>query len=129
MNSSVNYVDKAEQVIKDLIKDNRQDSMKYPLVTTSQLRKILEEVQIIAGEVKTFQGKKLDKRLNYAVSSLEVFVAHMAGKEMKTKIFVKKANLLPMIKAAREDKEAFLDFSRYMEALVGYYDYYKGERQ
>ena len=52
-----------------------------------------------------------------------------AGREKSVKNFIEETGILDVIKNAKKDKESYLLFSRYMEALVAFHRYYGGEDQ
>ena len=88
-----NYVDQAEQVIKNLMTDRKGNIT----LTTSKIRNILAMVSEIYNEV-----------------------VHESGRETSVKDFVQKAKILEELKKVKDSKSQFLLFCRYMEALVAY---------
>ena len=58
---------------------------------------------------------------------MRVRTAYEAGRDSAVKNFVEQAKLLQYIKGIGLDREAFLHFAHYMEALVAYHRYYGGK--
>lgn len=121
--TDLNYVDKAEDVIKKLKKktDYRTKSEKY-MLTTSKIRNLLSLTSALYDEVQTRPFETLNDRLAY----LRVQYVYQAGRENSVKDLVDKAEILEALKEVN-DKESLIRFCRYMEALVAYFKFYGGE--
>ena len=107
-----NYVDQAEQVIKNL-KTNHKGNI---MLTTSKIRNILAMVSEIYNEVIHESGEVLSSESQY----LRLRIVYEAGRETSVKDFVEKAKILEELKKVKDSKSQFLLFCRYMEALVAY---------
>lgn len=119
----LNYVDKAEGVIKNLRKkENRRTGEKKYELTTSKIRNLLSLTSALYDEVQTRPFEELNDRLAY----LRVQYVYQAGREKSVKDLVEKAEILEALKEVN-DKETLIRFCRYMEALVAYFKYYGGE--
>ena len=92
-----NYVDQAEQVIKNLMTDRKGNIT----LTTSKIRNILAMV----SEIYQY---------------LRLRIVYESGRETSVKDFVQKAKILEELKKVKDSKSQFLLFCRYMEALVAY---------
>jgi len=121
--TDLNYVDKAEDVIKKLKKktDYRTKREKY-MLTTSKIRNLLSLTSALYDEVQTRPFETLNDRLAY----LRVQYVYQAGRENSVKDLVDKAEILEALKEVN-DKESLIRFCRYMEALVAYFKFYGGE--
>lgn len=121
--TDLNYVDKAEDVIKKLKKktDYRTKSEKY-MLTTSKIRNLLSLTSALYDEVQTRPFETLNDRLAY----LRVQYVYQAGRENSVKDLVDRAEILEALKEVN-DKESLIRFCRYMEALVAYFKFYGGE--
>ena len=102
-----NYVDQAEQVIKNL-KTNHKGNI---MLTTSKIRNILAMVSEIYNEVIHESGEVLSSESQERIQYLRLRIVYEAGRETSVKDFVEKA---------KDSKSQFLLFCRYMEALVAY---------
>ena len=128
-----NYVDKAENVILELIQEakkakrNPRNENDYDILTTSQLRKQLsmtaELFSLAEKEISSKLGEDLLDRIEY----LRIQFVYQAGREPLVKKFIEKAGILKILKTINGDKEDFLTYCRYMEALVAYRKYYGKE--
>lgn len=118
--NETNYVDKAEEVIKKL-EDNRDK------ITTSKIRSILSMVSDIYNEVISMKSEKLDQDIVSRIDYLRVRCVYDAGRDRAVKKFMEEADILNILKQIGDSKSNYLIFSRYMEALVAFHKFYKGE--
>lgn len=132
-----NIVDKAELAIKSIRKPNKKNHDKLVIeLKTNQIRKILTAVNILKNKVDIYkianpQAKKLDEELQMEIEFLRVNIAYQIGrekgKENLVREFVKKADLLNMVKDINGDIKAFEKFCKYVEALVAFHKFYGGQ--
>lgn len=123
-----NYADLAEKVIKNLKTDKNDPNKTRSMLTTSQIRNLLAMTTDIYNDVQNIQGTKLDEKIVERINYLRVRFAYEAGRDPKVGEFVKEAHIIRYIKLIH-DKNAYILFSRYMEALVAYHRYYGGKDQ
>ena len=118
-----NYVDKAEKVIKSLnhTKDHRNNKIKF-FLTTTKIRNLLNLTSNLFDESKIREYKELADKIAY----LRVQFVYQSGRETAVKDFVKKAEILDILKEIN-NKESLQRFCRYMEALVAYFRFYGGK--
>lgn len=118
-----NYVDKAEKVIKSLnhTKDHRNNKIKF-FLTTTKIRNLLNLTSNLFDESKIREYKELADKIAY----LRVQFVYQSGRETAVKDFVKKAEILDILKEIN-NKESLQRFCRYMEALVAYFKFYGGK--
>lgn len=120
-----NYTQRAEAVILDL---KKQLDWKYQNFTTSKIRNILTLISEIYNDVVADKSKTLSKEVQERVEYLKVRLIYESGREKDTvDPFVKKSGLISIIDNIGENKDRFLKFARYMEALVAYHRYYDGK--
>lgn len=118
-----NYVDKAEEVIKELTKDGT-DSRN--LVTTSKIRNLLSMTADIYNILLNHSEEELSNDIKGKIEYLRVRFVYEAGREEKVKNLVMTADILDNLKKAMKSRKNYLVFSRYMEALVAFHKYYGG---
>lgn len=118
-----NYVDKAEEVIKELTKDGT-DSRN--LVTTSKIRNLLSMTADIYNILLNHSEEELSNEIKGKIEYLRVRFVYEAGREEKVKNLVMTADILDNLKKAMKSRKNYLVFSRYMEALVAFHKYYGG---
>lgn len=125
-----NCVDKAENVIKNLVKGARKNFKGEPdIVTTSKIRNLLAMNADIYNQVLTKSSEKLDDEICGRIEYLRVRFMYECGRESKVKEFVQQAEILEILKEIKQRKKNYLLFSRYMEALIAFHKYYGGKEQ
>lgn len=118
------YTTHAERVIKDL-----KSSMgrRFNDFTTSKIRNILSMVSDIYNDVVAGHDNILSEELQSRIEYLKVRLVYECGREPDTvKLFVEKAGLLDLLNKIGDSREKFINFSRYMEALVAYHRFHGG---
>ena len=127
------YVNKAETVIKELISDaknanskknNKNNKNDYEILTTSQLHKQLSMTAELFLLAERDSSDKLNQDLLDRIEYLRVQFIYQAGREQLVRKFIDKAGILQILKTIKENKEDFLTYCRYMEALVAFRKYY-----
>lgn len=125
-----NCVDKAENVIKNLVKGARKNFKGEPdIVTTSKIRNLLAMNADIYNQVLTKSSEKLDDEICGRIEYLRVRFMYECGREPKVKEFVQQAEILEILKEIKQSKKNYPLFSRYMEALIAFHKYYGGKEQ
>ncbi|NLM20814.1 MAG: type III-A CRISPR-associated protein Csm2 [Peptococcaceae bacterium] len=118
------YIDKAESVILDLKKNNKD----FKDFTTTKIRNILAQVSEIYNDVLNDPAEKLSAEIQERVEYLKVRLVYECGREPRVvRPFVEKAGLLDLISNIGDSRQKFIDFSRYMEALVAYHLFHGGK--
>ena len=120
------YVDQAERVIKQLIdeSDKRGKNNIPNIVTTSKLRNLLSMTMDIYNQVVNSTEDDLDDEVKGRIEYLRVRVVYDAGRDIKVKKFVEKAEILECLKQINGSRKNYLLFTHYMEALVAFRKYY-----
>ncbi|KXT78675.1 CRISPR-associated protein, Csm2 family [Streptococcus sp. DD11] len=121
-----NYVDKAEQAIKDLRRDKRNKSNPNAFIlTTSKIRNLLNLTSNLYDESNNKDYSQLKDKVAY----LRVQFVYQSGREMSVKNLVQEADILSALKEVQQvgNKETLQRFCRYMEALVAYFKFYGGK--
>lgn len=122
--TSENYVTKAEAVMKKLC--NEKDSTRNDTepVTTSKIRNLLAMTADIYNEVVNCKEEKLSKELVEQINYLKIRFVYEAGREPKVRKLIREAQILDCIDDIGNQRENYILFSRYMEALVAYRKFY-----
>ena len=121
-----NYVERAEEVIKSLVKEDKNGNKKIDL-TTSKIRNILSMVSDLYNDTQRLKGEKLSDELYMRTQYLKMRLAYEAGRDKITKDFIEKAKLMKEIDNIAKSRTALLNFCHYVEALVAYHKYYGGK--
>lgn len=116
------FVDSAEQVIHELAEANG-GRLK---ISTSKLRNLLSLVSDIYNVEKLRSGSTLSEESVGKVAMMRVRTAYESGRDQTSEEFIRKARLLEYLKHIGTDREEFLRFAHYMEALVAYHKFYGG---
>ena len=123
------YVDQAEQVIRTLQSRTRErrdgTSVPVPMVTTSKIRNLLAMTSDIYNETLGLPQGPLPERLRSRIEYLRVRFIYEAGKDPEGRVrdFVTEAKILDILKEIQGDKDNFLLFAHYMEALVAFHKF------
>ncbi|MBR1852837.1 MAG: type III-A CRISPR-associated protein Csm2 [Lachnospiraceae bacterium] len=119
------YVDQAEGVIKKLSmnKDNRGNTK---WITTSKIRNLLAMTVDIYNEILTMD-EKLPEDVCARIDYLRVRFIYESGRDGLVKSFVETAQLIEALKEIEGSRNRFIQFNRYLEALVAYHRYYGGK--
>jgi CRISPR-associated protein Csm2 len=121
------YTAKAEQVITSLQKTMGKD---YKNFTTSKIRNILAMVNEIYNDIQSEAGETLSSKIQNQIQYMKVRLVYECGREPNViKPFVIKAELLEIIEWIKDSRTNFINFARYMEALVAYHRFYGGRDQ
>lgn len=127
-----NYVEKAEQVIKVLIAD--KESKRKPgargqvkIVSTSKLRNILAMSSDIYNLANMSVSEELSEDINSQIEYLKIRIIYEAGRDEDVKDLVTKAKLIECIGEIKGNKKNFIQFNRYLEAIVAYRKYLGGK--
>lgn len=145
------YVDNAREVIESLKtkeikvgKGNEKEDKKIPILTTTQIRKLLSQLNEIYSFVVTMSNGNSTKtgvntdenRVTDLVEKMQYFkmrCIYEAGRDNVVKDFIIKAKIVEYIESMCADKqyksirEQFILFFRYMEALVAYHRFEGGK--
>lgn len=120
-------VSKAESVIKSLDRDNYGKIR----LKTSQLRKLLSMVNTIQQEITLYQIRnpgvqELPEELLGRIQYLKIKIVYQAGRVPEVKDFEMQAELISRIDEIKTLNQ-YIQFARFMEALVAYHKYYGGK--
>ena len=111
------YVDQAERVMKSNVRN----------ITTSKIRNIYSLATDIYNKERLQTGKTLKKENVSQLQMMRVRVLYEGGRDRKTKQFIEASHILEYIKGIGTDRELFLRFAHYLEALVAYHRYFGGK--
>lgn len=121
-----NYVEIAENAIKEICDQKSKMGKRVPPVTTSKIRNLLAMTAAIYNDVVVCQSEKLSEEIVGRINYLKIRFVYEAGREPKVKTLVEKAHLLEHLKEVGNSRIQYILFSRYMEALVAYRKFYGG---
>ena len=98
------------------------------MVTTSKIRNLLAMTSDIYNETLGLPQGPLPERLRSRIEYLRVRFIYEAGKDPEGRVrdFVTEAKILDILKEIQGDKDNFLLFAHYMEALVAFHKFYGG---
>ena len=136
--NSRDYVDKAENVIKELMESEKADAAREAaqrggkkkttkILTTTQLRKQLSMTAEMFAMAERETADILSRELQDSIEYLRVQFVYQAGRDIPVKNFIDKAKILQILQSINGNKNDFITFCRYLEALVAYKKYYINE--
>ena len=119
-------VKKAEDfVINKLFEPNKYDPSKKEIkITTSQIRKFLSGINLLQNKMNNEEETLSDETVS-EIKYLKIKLAYQAGREKKIKVLYD--NLVPEIDNIGNSKKKFIEFSKYIEAIVAYHKFYGGK--
>lgn len=118
-----NYVDKAEETITRLSKKVDRRDKPIAMVTTSKIRNLLSMAADIYNQVLDCKDNELPTELVSRIDYLRVRFIYECGRDEKTKDLIDEADLLSILKQINGDKNNYILFYHYMEALVAFKRY------
>lgn len=117
-----NYVDEAEKVMKEKLKNAKNEKGRpIKMVTTSKIRNFLAMTADIYNQVKLSEDGELADEIKEQLQYLRVRIVYDAGRDKDGSVsaFVKESKILDKLKTVKTKKD-YINFSRYMEALVAW---------
>lgn len=122
------YVDQAEKVIKELLENKDKWGNPKPIkITTTKIRGLLAMSADIYNEIM-YMEEKLPGEMCSKIDYLRVRFVYESGREPNTvKPFVERARLIEALKEVGGSRIRFIQFNRYLEALVAFHKYYVGD--
>ena len=115
---SKKYVDTAEEVIMNL--GSRR-------LSTSKIRNLLTMISSLYDEVRRKRAEKLSDEDQSQIQYIRLHFAYEAGRDRDVKAFVERADIFNHIRDIGDNKENFLLFCKYMEALVAFHRFHDGK--
>jgi len=120
------YVAEAERNMRKLGEDARNPGKYRFEITTSKIRNILSIVSDIYNNELLSSNPELSETSKAKKKALQVRILYEAGREESVKKFILQTRLLDYLKQAGDDRKKFMEFAKYMEALVAYHLYLGG---
>ncbi|TDM26800.1 type III-A CRISPR-associated protein Csm2 [Macrococcoides caseolyticum] len=119
----------AEQIVKANKKENPSRKGTYKFfggLTTSKLRNLMSLVNHLYIKLHSSREKSLSEDIINELEYMKVKFYYEAGRERAVKNFIEQTQLIRKIDEviADKSKKAFIEFSRYFEALVAYAKFY-----
>ena len=118
-----NYVDKAEDVVNNLMRDKKN----HLILTTSKIRNILSMISTIYNEVIHYPSDKLNEDIVERLKYLKMRFAYEAGREKAVKNLIEVAKIFEIIEWIGNDKQKCILFCKYMESIVAYHKFNCGK--
>ena len=108
------YVEKAEEIMR----------VCHKYITSSKLRNILSMVSSIYNSERV-GDKELTEASQNSLRMLRVRMIYEYGRnDDKFKSFIKETHILDHLLAIGSDRQKFIDYAHYMEAIVAYHKFY-----
>lgn len=122
--TKTNYVDKAENVVKGLRRNDRGQME----LTTSKIRNLLTMISSIYNDVIHTGNEPLNDEIVERIQYLKMRFAYEAGRDRNTPVkdLIKVAEIWDVIDRIGRDREKCIIFCRYMEAIVAFHKYNGG---
>ena len=114
-----NYVDEAERIMQIITQNNNS-------ITTSKIRRIYNLICEIYNTENLSCDSQLAPESKTALNMARVRIAYEAGRDGKVRDFTDKTHIIEYIKGINS-RENFINFARYMEALIAYHKFYGGK--
>ena len=118
-----NYVDKAEDVVNNLMRDKKN----HLILSTSKIRNILSMISTIYNEVIHYPSDKLNEDIVERLKYLKMRFAYEAGREKAVKNLIEVAKIFEIIEWIGNDKQKCILFCKYMESIVAYHKFNGGK--
>lgn len=128
LQESSDYVSIAEaniQYLHEQMRNNTRRSSSAAL-TTSKIRNILSMVNQLYNRIVLLRGDLPDD-IVHDIQYMKVRLVYEAGREPAVREFCKVCKLIDAIDFIGTDRQRFLRYARYMEALVAYHKFYGGQ--
>lgn len=129
-----NYVDQAEEIMREWSKEARPRQNVFPM-STSQIRQVLSRANEIQNRIIRYEmdnakaGDELPKEIVDKILSMRVKLVYQAGRENAVKEFVKRTKIDKRLAEVGNSASKFKNFFSYLEALVAFHRYYGGKDQ
>lgn len=118
-----NYVDKAEEIITRLSKKIDRRGKTIDMVATSKIRNLLSMAADIYNQVLDCKDNELPTNLVSRIDYLRVRFIYECGRDERTNDLIDEAGLIDILKQINGDKNNYILFYHYMEALVAFKKY------
>ena len=119
----VDFVQRAETFVKEKLSRIDVRGARRIDLSTSQIRKFLSAVNRIENQIVA-EGEQLSEDMVNEIKYLKIMLAYQAGRERAVKPLYEE--LVIEIDKIGESKKKFVEFARYVEAIVAYHKYYGG---
>lgn len=117
------FADAAEAVIKSLRYENRYGNTVID-ITNTKIRRLFSLIIPVFNKERLRSDEKLTPESRQTLMMARVRMAYEAGRDGSVKDFIAKAKLMEYVKGVGDDREEFIRFAHYMEALVAWHRYY-----
>lgn len=117
------YVKQAENVICGLSKDKNGNVR----ITTSQIRNLLTMTNELYNAVQHDTAERLSDEITGRTQYIKMRIAYNAGRDRNVKEFVENSEIMKYLDGVGDSRAELILVCHYMEALVAYHKYYRGE--
>ncbi|WP_145462495.1 type III-A CRISPR-associated protein Csm2 [Staphylococcus hominis] len=123
----------AHEVVQNNLKPSNKKGRKKQVLfnglTTSKLRKLMEQVNRLYTIAFNSNEDQLNEEFIDELEYLKIKFYYEAGREKSVDEFLRKTLMFQIIDRViqKESKKFFLDYCKYFEALVAYAKYYQKE--
>ena len=121
--NNLNYVDKAEDIIKNKLAKDKRNPEKNVL-TTNQIRNILDLTNELYDMIRTVPDKELSEDVAAHIQYIRMKIVYAAAKDEPVKDLIDKSGLVEELKAVGKSRDNLILVCRYTEALVAYHKFY-----
>lgn len=126
--TETNYVTQADAVMQGIRDYHKQKNRGFAkVVTTSKIRNLLAMTADIYNDAVNCKKDTLPSALVEKILYLKVRFVYEAGRDQGVKELIEEAHILKHLEDIRTNRQQFIYFSRYMEALVAYRKFYCGD--
>lgn len=116
------FADAAEAVVKSL--QYERNGRLVIDITNTKIRRLFSLIIPVFNKERLRSDEKLMQESRQALMMARVRMAYEAGRDGSVKDFIAKAKLMEYVKGVGDDREEFIRFAHYMEALVAWHRYY-----
>ncbi|MEI0697465.1 type III-A CRISPR-associated protein Csm2 [Brachyspira intermedia] len=96
-------------------------------ITTSQIRKFLSAVNRISNKVNyQNDSEELSDDIIAEIEYMRIQFAYIVGKNKTKEMTALYNDLSPIMSQIKKSKSAFINFARYVEAIIAYHKFYGG---
>lgn len=121
------YIDAAEKVMLRLGRYNERTGKYNFDITTSKIRSFLTLANDIYNVENSRKEEELTEESVNKLNMMRIRILFEAGRyEREVKPFVEQSKIINYLKGIGTSRQKFIDFSKYLEALVAYHRYLGG---
>ena len=119
---AANFADIAEEIIKA-----HKDFMDRDPISTSQIRNLLDLLNVLRERLRTERVKELTEDMKGQVQYIKLRFVYAAGRDKDSKgvrDFIQRSGMIACLDTVKDSVKQYELVCKYMEALVAYHKYY-----